>query len=181
MLNFKEVELLRDLEAIRIPTGALEVLSKGEKAQVTQDKGTSATLNYAGNLYLVTSKNLDAIGQESVELEQLSKGAKDDEILDFAWRALASCYDPEIPVNIVALGLVYDVKIVNLIDGKRNLYVKMTLTSPTCGIGNVIAKDAQIKLEQIADIDKVIVEIVLSPPWNRNMMSDEAKLELGLF
>lgn len=181
MLEFKEIQLNREVEVIRIPNGAVEKLAKGEIVKVTQSKGTSATLNYAGKLYLLTSANLDAIGWQSVELEKLEAGASDNEILKFAWKVLATCHDPEIPVDIVSLGLVYSVKLVNLIDGSRQLHIKMTLTSPTCGIGDLIAKDAQIKLEQIKDIDKVLVEIVLTPAWNREMMSEEAKLELGLF
>lgn len=181
MISVEEVKLLREVEAIKIPSGILEKLSSGEQVKVLQDKGSSATLNYKGNLYLLTSVNLDAIGKESKQLEKLKSGAKDEEIINFAWQALSQCYDPEIPVNIVSLGLVYDLKLINLIDGKRQLYVKMTLTSPTCGIGDVIAKDAQTRLEQIEDVDKVLVEIVLTPAWSREMMSDEAKLELGLF
>ena len=110
-----------------------------------------------------------------------SESATDEEIEQFVWDQLRTCFDPEIPVNIVDLGLVYGCRIERLISGERIVTIRMTLTAPGCGMGDVIAADARNKILGAPQISKVHTEIVFSPPWSRDMMSDEAKLELGMF
>lgn len=173
--------LQRDVEAIVIPFGKSELLTEDSVVSVMQAKGSTVSIGHEGRLYLVEGTNLDALGLAPLPRPTLPADADDDAIEAFVWEQLRTCFDPEIPVNIVDLGLVYGCRIERLISGERMVTIRMTLTAPGCGMGDVIAADARNKILGAPQIHKVHTEIVFSPPWSRGMMSEEAKLELGMF
>ena len=175
--------LTRDVEASVVPIGTKVTLQKGETAHITQSLGGTYTVVVNGNLFRIESKDADALGLEvpvapapaaasgPVTQEQLEKKV---------WEALKTCYDPEIPVNIVDLGLIYDCHLTPIGENNFKADVKMTLTAPGCGMGPVLAQDVQNKLVSIEPIDEANVELVWDPPWNQGMMTEAAKLQLGL-
>ncbi|CAM4146006.1 putative Fe-S cluster assembly protein SufT [Vreelandella rituensis] len=177
----QSLPLQRDVDAIAIPFGTTETLPEDSVVSVMQAKGSSVSVGFGGRLYLIEGSNLDALGLEPLPRPSLPEEASDEEIEQFVWDQLKTCFDPEIPVNIVDLGLVYGCRIERLISGERIVTIRMTLTAPGCGMGDVIAADARNKILGAPQISKVHTEIVFSPPWSRDMMSDEAKLELGMF
>ena len=180
-LNSELITVKRDCEAILIPSGDSIKLIKGTHVRITQALGGDFTLFVNGNLVKISGKDADAIGKEprtkvNNKIEQISnKPVQEKDI----WEQLRTVYDPEIPVNIVELGLIYDLNIEQKKDGVC-INVKMTLTAPGCGMGPVIAQDAELKLRNIPGVKDVLVEIVWEPLWDRDMMSDEAKLQLGM-
>lgn len=176
-----KLNLRRATQVISVPFGKSLTLPEGEAVEIMQAKGSTVSLAHQGRLYMVEGTDLDALGLPPVQKAHLPKGAEDAEIEDFAWAQLRTCFDPEIPVNIVDLGLVYGLKLVRLLDGRKMLTIKMTLTAPGCGMGEVIAADAKRKILGAEDLDQVHVEIVFDPPWSREMMTEEAQLELGMF
>lgn len=176
-----KIQLQRETEVISVPFGKTITLPEGETVEVMQAKGSTVSVGHHGRLYMVEGTQLDALGLPAVEKPVLPKGASNQEIEDFAWEQLRTCFDPEIPVNIVDLGLVYGLKIVDLLDGRKMLNIRMTLTAPGCGMGEVIAADARRKIQGAEDIDQVNTEIVFDPPWSREMMTEDAQLELGMF
>jgi probable FeS assembly SUF system protein SufT len=172
--------LTRDVDAYLIPSGARIYLQQGTEVTITQALGDSYTVNIYGNLARIDGKDADALGKEpTVTLKEIPEGTTLDEMV---WQQLKTCYDPEIPVNIVDLGLIYNCELIK-IPGKDEYRVdiKMTLTAPGCGMGPVLAEDVRRKLSAVPTISQVNVELVFDPPWDRSMMSDVAKLELGLF
>lgn len=178
----EEVTLSRDCEAIVIPHGYRTNLTKGTKLRVVQELGGSVTVTAEfGGLFRLDPEQLDAIGRE-VPVAPDTAEALSRPLEERAWEAMRSCYDPEIPVNIVELGLVYDCRILDAgPDGRHDIEVKMTLTAPGCGMGDVLAEDVRSKLEKLPDVATARVEIVFDPPWNQNMMSEAARLQLGFF
>ena len=178
MKNNDFIEVLEDCNAHLIPSGDAIKLKKGTRAKITQSLGGDFTLYVNGNLVKVNGKYSKALGQEEQVIET------DDIILDYdekhIWEILKMCYDPEIPVNIVDLGLVYDLKSEKLKSGKYKINIKMTLTAPGCGMGPVIAQDVEDKVSGISFVDDVMVEVVWEPLWNQDMMTEEAKLKLGM-
>ncbi|WP_043530215.1 putative Fe-S cluster assembly protein SufT [Litchfieldella xinjiangensis] len=177
----QEMPLQRDVEAISIPFGKTVTLTEDSVVSIMQAKGSSVSVAYEGRLFLIEGANLDALGLESVPRPTLHEDASDEELEQFVWDQLRTCFDPEIPVNIVDLGLVYGCRIERLLTGERIVTVRMTLTAPGCGMGEVIAADARNKILGAPQISRVHVETVFDPPWSREMMSEEAKLELGMF
>lgn len=173
--------LQRDVEAISIPFGKTVTLPEDSIVSVMQAKGSSVSVGFEGRLYLIEGSHLDALGLEALPRPTLPETADEDAIEQFVWDQLRTCFDPEIPVNIVDLGLVYGCRIERLISGERMVTIRMTLTAPGCGMGDVIAADARNKILGAPQISKVHTEIIFDPPWSREMMSDEAKLELGMF
>ncbi|UYG08705.1 putative Fe-S cluster assembly protein SufT [Halomonas sp. M4R1S46] len=173
--------LQRDVEAISIPFGKTVTLAEDSEVSVMQAKGSSVSVGHEGRLYLIEGSNLDALGLEALPRPTLAEDASEAQIEQFVWDQLRTCFDPEIPVNIVDLGLVYGCRIERLITGERIVTIRMTLTAPGCGMGDVIAADARNKILGAPQIRQVHTEIVFDPPWSREMMSDEAKLELGMF
>ena len=171
----------RDCEAILIPSGDPIKLIKGTHVRITQALGGDYTLFVNGNLVKIAGADADAIGKQTVKLgksaheHESGKPVEEEQV----WEQLRTVYDPEIPVNIVELGLVYDLNIKNNNDGSF-VNVKMTLTAPGCGMGPTIAMDAEMKIRNISNVKDVLVEIVWEPLWDRDMMSDEAKLQLGM-
>jgi len=172
----ESIRLLRDVDAYMIPSGDEVKLLAGNLVRITQALGGNYTVIMNGNMVQITSENADALGIELSEEEPTKmKGDLEQQI----WDQLKTCYDPEIPVNIVELGLIYDLKINDLPTGKEVL-IKMTLTAPGCGMGPVIADEVDRKVNGLEDVESVSVDLVWEPMWNRDMMSEEAQLELGM-
>lgn len=178
-MNKEIVILQRDTMAFMVPSGARIMLHAGTEVRIAQSLGDSFTVDVYGNLARIEGKDADALGKEKLDpLEGLPEGAT---LEDKAWFLMKSVYDPEIPVNIVDLGLIYHCEFLPSSDDKVNAFIKMTLTAPGCGMGPVIAEDVKRALATLDEIDGVEVDIVFDPPWDRSMMSDEARLELGMY
>ena len=177
----ERVELSRDCEAVEIPAGRTIMLKKGAEAYVTQSLGGSYTVQVPshGGLFRITGKDADAIGKPIVAAPDAS-GQAAGNLEQQVWLLLKSCYDPEIPVNIVDLGLVYDMQITPEAGGKSRVDVKMTLTAQGCGMGGSIAADARHKLLGLPEVSEANVEIVWDPPWNPQMITPEGKERLGI-
>ncbi|MFZ9034561.1 MAG: putative Fe-S cluster assembly protein SufT [Francisellaceae bacterium] len=183
-MNMSDVSILRrEVEVTTVPYGEKITLMPGQEVLVTQAKGGSFTLHVNGNLVYLDGKDADAIGREAVELPSDLAGIKLGDPIDesLIWEQLKTIYDPEIPVNIVELGLIYDIAFNKLESGNYHVGVQMTLTAPGCGMGPVLVEEVESKLKLFANIDKADVVLVFDPPWNAEMMTEEAKLELGLF
>jgi probable FeS assembly SUF system protein SufT len=183
MKPHESITLSRDCEAIQIPSGAKMVLPAGTMVMITQSLGDTYTVTTDhGYMVRISGKDADAIGLEQTPAAPVAtavpQGAGDLEKL--VWDQLRTCYDPEIPVNIVDLGLVYECKVSEIENGGHRADVKLTLTAPGCGMGGVLAADAQDKIGGLAGIREANVEIVFEPPWNPSMMSEAARLELGM-
>ena len=184
-MSFEPKILTRDVEASVVPIGTKVTLQKGETAHITQSLGGTYTVVVNGNMFRIESKDADALGLEApvapVPAPAAAGGPVTPEELEKkVWEALKTCYDPEIPVNIVDLGLIYDCQLTPIGAENFKADVKMTLTAPGCGMGPVLAQDVQNKLVSIEPIDEANVELVWDPPWNQGMMTEAAKLQLGL-
>lgn len=173
--------LTRDVEAAIVPVGTKVTLQKGEQAYVTQSLGGNYTVVVNGNMFRIEGADSDALG---IERETKKTGTGDpvtaEALEKQVWEQLKTCYDPEIPVNIVDLGLIYDCHLSPINPGSYRVDVKMTLTAPGCGMGPTLAQDVQNRLLSLEGIDDVAVELVWDPPWNQGMMTEAAKLQLGL-
>lgn len=172
--------LERDVKAVIIPAGEELLLREGTPGFITQSLGGSFTIYIEGNLFRVAGADADALGKEPVPPPSVPDNASDSDIEAVIWQQLKTCYDPEIPVNIVDLGLIYRCDITPLGNGERSVSVSMTLTAPGCGMGEILVQDAQEKIAVIPTVADVAVELVFDPPWNQSMMSDEARLQTGL-
>jgi probable FeS assembly SUF system protein SufT len=170
----------RDVKAIIIPAGEELLLREGTSGFITQALGGSFTVYVEGNLFRIAGRDADAIGKQPVPPPEIPENASDADIEAVIMQQLKTCYDPEIPVNIVDLGLIYRCEVTNLGNGERSVAVDMTLTAPGCGMGDVLVQDAQEKIAVIPTVSDVGVELVFDPPWNQSMMSDEARLQTGL-
>src|SRR5215469_15783099 len=177
--------LLRDVEASVVPIGTKVTLQKGETAHITQSLGGSYTVVVNGNMFRIAEKDSDALGMEVKSAPRATATAlagplSQEDLEKRVWESLKTCYDPEIPVNIVDLGLIYDCHLTPIGEHNFKADVKMTLTAPGCGMGPVLAQDVQNKLISLEPIDEANVELVWDPPWNQSMMTEAAKLQLGL-
>ena len=181
MNNNESVPLTRDVEAAMIPVGTKVTLQKGETAYLTQSLGGSYTVVVNGNMFRIEGKDADALGVQAAD-KPAGTGAPvtQEQLEKEIWTQLKNCYDPEIPVNIVDLGLIYDCHLAPIGASNYKVDVKMTLTAPGCGMGPMLAQDVQNKLLGLEGIDDVAVELVWDPPWNQAMMTEAAKLQLGL-
>ncbi len=179
-----EFTLSRDVEAIQIPSGQTTTLPAGTPGVVTQTLGGSYTVATYQGLARVSENDLDALGLEKPAAAEASAGpeAEAGGPIDEkqVWDQLRQCFDPEIPVNIVDLGLVYDCQLIQKPEGGSKVEVKMTLTAPGCGMGPAIANDAQSKILSIDGIDEADVQLVWDPPWNQNMISEAGRMKLGM-
>ena len=175
------VTLTRDVEAAIIPIGNRVTLQKGEQAYITQTLGGTYTVIVNGNMFRIEGQDADALGITPTA-QPASSGApvSQEQLEKEVWNQLRSCYDPEIPVNIVDLGLIYDCHITPLGPSAHKVEVKMTLTAPGCGMGPMLAQDVQNRVLSLEGVDDVAVELVWDPPWNQSMMTEAAKLQLGL-
>lgn len=176
--------LTRDVEAAVVPIGTKVTLQKGEQAYITQSLGGSYTVVVNGNMFRISDQDADALGIE-VQPKPIAPAAPagpvtPEQLEKQVWEQLKTCYDPEIPVNIVDLGLIYDCHLTPIGENNFKADVKMTLTAPGCGMGPVLAQDVQNKLISLEPIDEANVELVWDPPWNQSMMTEAAKLQLGL-
>ena len=173
------IKLARDCPATQIPSGQKTLLPKGTQVILTQSLGGSFTVMLEdGYMVQIAGEDGDALGKEPLKAETKTEGKSLEELV---WDQLRTCYDPEIPVNIVDLGLVYKCVVVPTPEeGKHRVHVQMTLTAPGCGMGASIASDARAKIESLAGIKDANVELVMEPAWDRSMMSDAAKLQLGM-
>jgi len=180
MNGYQTVELKRDCEATQIPSGTAVTLPKGSRVDIMQTMGGSYTVYGEGGMYRISSKNADALGLEPPPESKEKKTASGPVDEAAVWEVLRTCYDPEIPVNIVDLGLVYDLQIEPLPSGQSRVHVKMTLTAPGCGMGTVIAADAQEKILELPGVEEASVEIVWDPPWHQSMISEQGRKILGL-
>lgn len=184
-MNNEDVILQRDCHATVIPAGDEVTLPAGGNFRITQALGGSVTLRDATAMYRVGPEDLDALGEEI--RERIIKEADQEESRgetpfdeERVWEALRGCYDPEIPVNLVDLGLIYDLRLSETGDNSYEVAVKMTLTAQGCGMGPVIAQDAKERIEAIPEVEKAEMEIVWDPPWTPRMISEEGKKVLGL-
>ena len=172
--------LQRDCHAVHVPYGDVVNLPAGQTGYITQSLGGSFTVYVEGSLFRIDGKDADALGKPPPEPLRVPEDAGDEDIERVVWEQLRTCFDPEIPVNVVDLGLVYDVSVDRRADDRRAVYVKMTLTAPGCGMGDILVDDVRSKLEMIPTIEEADVDLVFDPPWNHSMMSDAAKLETGM-
>jgi len=174
------VTLKRDIEVIIVPVGVQVTLNAGSLVHIVQAMGGSFTIYFEGNLFRVAGRDADALGKEPLRPPELPPDATDEELEATAWSQMRTIFDPEIPINIVDLGLIYDCQVDCLDDGNRRIYVKMTLTAPGCGMGEILLEDVRERLEIIPTVEKVDVDLVFDPPWNQSMMSESAQLQAGL-
>lgn len=176
----ERVELQRDCDAVQIPAGDIATLEKGIEVFITQSLGGTYTLQVPahGGLFRIAGKDADALGKtpEAAAATALSSG----DLETMVWDQLKTCFDPEIPVNIVDLGLVYGLEVTPQGDGTSAVNVKMTLTAQGCGMGASIALDAKHKLMTLPGVGEANVDLVWEPPWNPQMISPEGKERLGL-
>lgn len=173
------VTLTRDVIGILIPAGTRVELPVGASAVITQALGGSYTVQVEGHLFRIAGSDADALGKAVAAGPQTGDDASDEDIEKAVWQQLATCYDPEIPINIVDLGLIYECALQTLEDGGRRVHVKMTLTAPGCGMGDILVADIREKVLQIPGVRDVEVEMVFDPPWTRDMMSEAAQLQAG--
>ena len=182
MMGPEEVEIKREVEASVVPTGTRVTLEKGEIATITQSLGGTFTVVVNGNMFRIDGKDADSLGKEPqlTPAEQAGKAETSEDLEKQLWDQMKTCFDPEIPVNIVDLGLIYDCHIEELETGSHKASVKMTLTAPGCGMGPAIQADVENKILCVETVDEVEVELVWEPQWNRDMMTEAARLELGM-
>ena len=179
----RHVVTTRDIDALQIPDGSRVVLDEGTPVRITQALGGSITvMTDFGQMLRVDAKNADALGISKEEMAAAVAAGEPSEgpLEDRVWAILRTIFDPEIPVNIVELGLVYDCAVGDdEEDGKRDVRIKMTLTAPACGMGPVLVEDVRRKLEAMGDVRQADIELVFDPPWNPDMMTEAARLQLG--
>ncbi|MEZ5300124.1 MAG: putative Fe-S cluster assembly protein SufT [Verrucomicrobiales bacterium] len=179
----QEIELTREVEAIQIPSGDDLVLPQGMRVIITQALGGTYTVATEQGLARISSANADALGidLEAEKKKKLAAAPKTPEAMEKAvWEQLKNVFDPEIPVNIVDLGLVYDCVIQGEKGKEKTVDIKMTLTAPGCGMGPTIAADAQSRVMTIPGISEARVDLVWDPPWTQDMISEEGKMKLGM-
>ena len=174
------VTLERDVKSTVIPAGDELLLRQGTSVFITQALGGSFTVYVEGNLFRIAGADADALGKEPTPPPAVPDNPTDADIETVIWDQLKTCYDPEIPVNIVDLGLIYRCQVTPLGNGERSVDVDMTLTAPGCGMGEILVQDAQEKIAVIPTVADVRVQLVFDPPWNQGMMSDAARLQTGL-
>jgi probable FeS assembly SUF system protein SufT len=183
MKTNEPIILSRDCEAIQIPSGEKVMLPAGTQVTVTQSLGGSYTvITDQGYLVRIANKDAEAIGKEAEasQAERLTAAAGPADLEKLVWDQLKTCFDPEIPVNIVDLGLVYHCQVTPWPEGGNKVDVKFTLTAQGCGMGGVLKADMQSKILNLPDVKDVDVEVVFDPPWDPSMMSDAAKIKLGM-
>ncbi len=176
------VTLTRDVEAAVVPVGTKVTLMKGETAYITQSLGGSYTVVVNGNMFRLADKDADALGLEvaAKPAAALTGPVTQEQLEKQVWESLKTCYDPEIPVNVVDLGLIYDCHLTPIGANNYKAEVKMTLTAPGCGMGEAIADEVCDKVLALPRVGEITVNMVFTPPWDRSMMSEAAQLALGL-
>ncbi|MGR8933440.1 MAG: putative Fe-S cluster assembly protein SufT [Gammaproteobacteria bacterium] len=181
MADRETVVLSRDVNVVLIPDGSHSTLRKGETVTLHQSLGTNYTVvTEYGHMVRIAGIDADALGKEPHELHTLATETDPAAVEKNCWEVMKTVYDPEIPVNIVDLGLVYACTATPVGDGRNDVYVKMTLTAPGCGMGPIIQNDVESCIKALPGVASVQVEVVLDPPWSREMMSEVAQVQLGL-
>ena len=174
----ESVTVKRDVEAIEIPSGNKITLFKGTEVVITQALGgTYTVMTHQGSLSSITSKDADAIGKDAQTVKTTQADGSPKSTEELVWDQMRTCYDPEIPHNIVDLGLIYGCKISDLAENKKKVDVKMTLTAPGCGMGDWLRQDVRQKVLSISAVGECEVEIVFDPPWDRSRMSPALRRE----
>ncbi len=179
----EEVTFSQNAEGVMIPSGERVLVPKGSRATITQSLGGSYTLiTDRGLMIRVSGKEVEAIGKTPQNVADVTPGEElsPEKLEQLVWDQLKTCYDPEIPVNIVDLGLVYLCEVQSAEGGGSSVKIKMTLTAPGCGMGPVLGHDVKQKIESLPGVKSADVEVVFDPVWDRTMMSDAAKLQLGM-
>lgn len=167
----------RDCKARRVPSGQMQMIPEGEFVNLTQDLGGNYTVTWQGNMLRIDGTDADALGRKPQVLE--FDTPVDDQIVEAqVWQALETIFDPEIPINLVSLGLIYNVAIEQ---STKTVTIQMTLTAPGCGMGPVLVGDVEYRVAMVPNVEQVKVDLVFDPPWSRERMSEEALLEAGLF
>jgi probable FeS assembly SUF system protein SufT len=177
----EQVVVSRDCEAIMIPSGEVMQIPAGTRATITQSLGGAYTIiTDHGYMVRLSGKEVEAIGKEPQAEVKVEGEVTPEQLENMVWEQLKNCYDPEIPVNIVDLGLVY-MNEVTPVDGGFKVHVKMTLTAPGCGMGPVLASDVRSRVLSLPRVKDADIEVVFDPVWDRSMMSEAAKLQLGMW
>ncbi len=178
-MDSRELTLSRDCDAIQIPSGNPIVLPIGTSVIITQSLGGTYTVATQAGLARIDEKDIDALGIDpdtAVAEKKIVEGSLEEAV----WNQLKTVFDPEIPVNVVDLGLIYDCGVEKNDAGQTNVRVKMTLTAPGCGMGPTIAADARQKVLILDGVDEAEVDLVWDPPWNQSMISEAGRMKLGL-
>lgn len=179
--SYTPVKFERDCVAVMVPEGTEVELPSGTTGYITQSLGGSFTVYIDGRLFRLAGDDADAIGREPPPRPELPDNATDQDVEEMVWQQLNTVYDPEIPISVVELGLIYECQISRSEDGQRNVDIAMTLTAPGCGMGEVLVADVRDRLKLIPTINEVTVALTFDPPWNQGMMSEAARLETGMF
>ena len=176
------VRFERDCDAVLVPQGEAVILPAGSMGYITQALGGSWTVFVEGNLMRIAGEDGDAIGKQPAEPLELPEGATDADVERVVWEQLRTCFDPEIPVNIVDLGLVYLAELYQP-EGQdgRGVRVRMTLTAPGCGMGDILADEVRAKVAAVPTVQRVSVELTFEPPWDQSRMSEAARLQTGMY
>jgi probable FeS assembly SUF system protein SufT len=181
----EEITLDREVASVLVPHGTTLILPAGTKVRITQALGTTFTvLTDLGYMVRINGQDADAMGLEPpVEAPRgpVDTSVSKEQVEEQVWEQLRTCYDPEIPVNIAELGLIYGCEITPHPEGGHNVEIQMTLTAPGCGMGDIIAAEVDGKLRAVPGVREVNVELVFDPPWDLSMMPESARLALGLF
>lgn len=181
MYDYETVELQRDVNVVTIPDGTTDTLSQGEIVTIQQSQGGNYTVaTERGYLVRIAGSDGDALGKNLVDVENVVSGTDPETVEKNVWEVLRTIYDPEIPVNIVELGLVYHCKVVATGEGQNKVDIEMTLTAPGCGMGPVLQGDVEIGVKKLPGVESVNVEVVFEPPWSYDMMSEVARVQLGM-
>ena len=175
------VVIYRDVRAVMVPAGAEVTLKTGQAGYITQALGGSFTVYIEGNLFRIAGEDAEAIGKQAVKPPELPPNATEEDVRKLAWEQMRTCYDPEIPINIVDLGLVYECNVTPNEDGTRMVEVQITLTAPGCGMGDILVDDVRDKIGRIPTVREARVSLTFDPPWNQSMMSEAARLQTGMF
>jgi len=182
MNNHNEnITLSRDCEATLIPFGNAFTLKKGDEVKITQALGGSYTIMARGSLFRIESKDADAIGKKIIEISDDKNKITGYALEKEVWDVLKTCYDPEIPVNMVDLGLIYSCELKNEKQGGTNIEIKMTLTAPGCGMGPMLVDEVKAKLNGVKNVKEVNIELVWEPQWTQDMISEAARLDMGMY
>ncbi|MGQ0587038.1 MAG: putative Fe-S cluster assembly protein SufT [Gammaproteobacteria bacterium] len=174
------VALTRDVIGTLIPAGTKVELPSGTDATITQALGGSYTVQVEGHLFRIEGKDADALGKEPTRGPEVPENATDEDLEKAVTDQLRTVYDPEIPINVVELGLIYESRLEHLADGKRKVVIRMTLTAPGCGMGDILVADARAKVLQIQGVTEADIQLVFDPPWTQDRMSEAARLQAGL-
>jgi probable FeS assembly SUF system protein SufT len=174
------VALSRDVIGTLIPAGTKVELPSGTSATITQALGGSYTVQVEGHLFRIEGKDADALGKEPTRGPEVPENATDEDLEAAVVDQLRTVYDPEIPINVVELGLIYESRLEHLQGGTRKAVIRMTLTAPGCGMGDILVADAKAKVLEIPGITEADIQLVFDPPWTQDKMSEAARLQAGL-